>query len=65
MNYDTDLFDEETIAELIAHLRALLEAVAAHPERRLLAIQLQPEGDPKLDAAPRADAAHLEDQFAF
>nr|QEO74353.1 condensation domain-containing protein [uncultured bacterium] len=65
VNYSTDLFDAETIEELISRLRVLLETIAAHPERRLLAIHSQPEGDARLSTTPQHDTAQSEDQFAF
>ncbi len=33
INYDTDLFDQETIGRLAAHFRALIEAAVAEPDR--------------------------------
>ncbi|HEX7241973.1 MAG TPA: amino acid adenylation domain-containing protein, partial [Longimicrobiaceae bacterium] len=38
--YRTDLFDAETIERMVEHFQALLEAVAADPERRVAEIDL-------------------------
>jgi len=38
--YGTDLFDESTVARMAAHLRSLLEAMVASPERRISELPL-------------------------
>ncbi len=40
LEYSTDLFDRGTIVQMICHLRALLDAVAADPDRPLAEIEL-------------------------
>ncbi|NVJ15426.1 non-ribosomal peptide synthase/polyketide synthase, partial [Myxococcus sp. AM010] len=39
-NYNTDLFEAETVRRLLQHLRALLETAIAGPEKRLLDLPL-------------------------
>ncbi|MCG6136134.1 MAG: amino acid adenylation domain-containing protein [Nostoc sp. LLA-1] len=36
LEYNTDLFDAETVSRIIAHLRTLLEGIVANPQARLL-----------------------------
>jgi acyl carrier protein len=43
--YSTDLFDEETIARMIARFQTLLESVAADPEQRLASLRLLSEDE--------------------
>ncbi|MBZ4421922.1 non-ribosomal peptide synthetase, partial [Myxococcus sp. RHSTA-1-4] len=43
--YRTDLFDEATVARLVAHFQTLLEGIVAHPERRLSALPLMDEAE--------------------
>jgi len=38
--YNTDLFDHTTIERMVAHYRALLEGIVAHPDRRLSELPL-------------------------
>ncbi|HEX2090827.1 MAG TPA: amino acid adenylation domain-containing protein [Longimicrobiaceae bacterium] len=38
--YSTELFDRATVARIAGHFRVLLEGIAAHPERRLSALDL-------------------------
>ena len=45
LEYATDLFDRATVERMAAHLEVLLEAVAAHPERRLSALPLVTRGE--------------------
>ena len=40
VTYNPDLFDEETIARMVGHWQRLLEAVVAHPTRRLSELPL-------------------------
>lgn len=40
LNYNTDLLDAETAAALVAHLRVLLEAAVAEPDRRITDLPL-------------------------
>lgn len=40
VEYDTDLFDEETIARSIGHFKQLLESITAYPERRISELPL-------------------------
>jgi amino acid adenylation domain-containing protein len=43
--YNTDLFDAETIQRMIGHYRVLLEAAVASPERKASQLQLLSEGE--------------------
>jgi non-ribosomal peptide synthetase component F len=67
MEYDTALFDAETIAVMIGHLEALLREVVKNPDIRLLEIPLQgeTEGVLKHAAADLKEVADREAQFTF
>jgi amino acid adenylation domain-containing protein len=43
--YNTDLFDGTTVQRMVRHYAALLEQVAAHPERRLSALEMLPDAE--------------------
>ena len=43
LEYNTDLFQESTIARMVEHLRNLMEAIIAHPERRVSEFELLAE----------------------
>ncbi len=43
--YATDLFDPPTVRRLLSRLESLAAAVAAHPDRRLAALELLPAGE--------------------
>ncbi|WP_164003091.1 AMP-binding protein, partial [Pyxidicoccus caerfyrddinensis] len=43
--YSTDLFDERTVARLLAHFHTLLQGVAARPEARLSELPLMDEAE--------------------
>ncbi|QSQ25383.1 amino acid adenylation domain-containing protein [Pyxidicoccus parkwayensis] len=43
--YNTDLFDRETVARMAAHYARLLEGVLAHPERKLALLPLLTEAE--------------------
>ncbi|MCT9935260.1 amino acid adenylation domain-containing protein, partial [Planotetraspora sp. A-T 1434] len=45
VEYSTDLFDARTVARMAEHLRVLLEAVAADPDRRLAELPLSGEAE--------------------
>ncbi|NVJ24881.1 amino acid adenylation domain-containing protein [Myxococcus sp. AM011] len=45
IEYNTDLFDADTITRLSGHLLRLLEQLAAHPERRLSELSLLSEAE--------------------
>jgi amino acid adenylation domain-containing protein/non-ribosomal peptide synthase protein (TIGR01720 family) len=45
VEYNTDLFDAETIGRMIGHYRRLLEAVVADPDQPLSAIDILTEGE--------------------
>jgi non-ribosomal peptide synthetase component F len=65
--YDTDLFDADTIAEMLKDFRSLLKQVTADPERRILDITLgaeefEPSAQDTLGLQVCDDA---EDQFTF
>src|SRR5262249_32676460 len=44
-DYCTDLFEATTIARLLTHYQAVLEAVVADPDRRLSSLSLAEAGD--------------------
>ncbi|HEY0174085.1 MAG TPA: amino acid adenylation domain-containing protein [Pyrinomonadaceae bacterium] len=48
IQYSTELFEEETVAQLLSGYRELLEVVAADPEKRLseLGVSARPSDDP-------------------
>lgn len=48
LNYNTDLFDDETIARFIGHLQNILQTVAAQPECKVDEIPLMPPAEMKL-----------------
>jgi hypothetical protein len=63
VNYNTDLYDAETITQMMEHFVTILEQVTAHPEIRLLDISLVQPGRP---AAKTPDFPILEvGQFNF
>jgi hypothetical protein len=66
ITYNTDLFDADTVAEMIAHFELLLEAASGHPEWKLLDIPLVRQQDrlTTADANPQEDDS-TEVQFAF
>jgi amino acid adenylation domain-containing protein len=43
LEYNTDLFDEGTVARMAGHLQTLLEGIAADPERKVSALPLMGE----------------------
>ncbi|HVF90512.1 MAG TPA: amino acid adenylation domain-containing protein, partial [Blastocatellia bacterium] len=47
MEYDTDLFDSETIRRMLSHFRVLLERVMEDPDRRIAEVPLLTEGERK------------------
>ncbi len=65
LNYNTDLFDGETVTEMLERYALLLKAVVAHPEARLLDISLtRNENDSHPIAAPGLVETHeMEDRF--
>jgi non-ribosomal peptide synthetase component F len=40
MEYDEEMFDSDTISQMIRHLRVLLEEMVANPERRVSTIEI-------------------------
>ncbi|HKQ08246.1 MAG TPA: condensation domain-containing protein [Blastocatellia bacterium] len=65
--YDRNLFDEQTIAEMIESFIALLAAVSADPERRILDVSLRPLDGLECAAASASNdpAQAAEGQFLF
>jgi hypothetical protein len=65
LDYLTDLFDADTIAEMLARFTNLLRGIAANPEARLLDISL--DGEAAENQAGMAgvlpDTSEMEDQF--
>lgn len=47
--YNTDLFDAETIQPMLGHLHNLLEGIVAHPEARISDLPLLNEGEGLID----------------
>ncbi|WNG36166.1 amino acid adenylation domain-containing protein [Archangium violaceum] len=45
LQYNTDLFERDTVARAVEHLRVLLTAAVAHPETRLSELPLLSEGE--------------------
>ena len=43
LSYNSDLFDEATMARMLKHFHALLEEIAAHPDARLSELSLVPK----------------------
>jgi non-ribosomal peptide synthetase component F len=66
LQYNTDLFNCETIGGMLEHFRSLLEEVTARPESRLLNIPLVIDGQ-EGPVTPLASAreTYEVDQFAF
>ncbi|MDB5072251.1 MAG: Non-ribosomal peptide synthetase component [Candidatus Eremiobacteraeota bacterium] len=64
--YNTDLFDAATVYRMAEHLIALLDGIAADPDRRILEIPLAHGGEGS-DAEPAPELAEtfLDDKFAF
>jgi amino acid adenylation domain-containing protein len=46
--YDTDLFDEETITCMVGHFQTLLEAIVANPDESIAKLQLLTEAERRL-----------------
>jgi hypothetical protein len=63
--YATDLFERATVALMMAHFRAILEAVAADPERPVLEIPLSTDGGSARDGTPARAGADEPDEFDF
>jgi amino acid adenylation domain-containing protein len=61
LEYSTDLFDDETITQLLGHFEILLEAVALGPERRLSSIPLLTAADRELVNRANATSEPLDD----
>jgi amino acid adenylation domain-containing protein len=66
LEFNTDLFDVDTIGEMTRRLVVLLESVSANPDLRLLDIPLgQVETEELADSGTPAGAAEDEDCFTF
>jgi hypothetical protein len=65
LDYLTDLFDADTIAEMLARFTNLLRGIVANPEARLLDISLDGEtaGNQSGMAGVLPDTSEMEDQF--
>lgn len=70
VEYDTDLFDADTIDRLVAHLGVLLEGVARDPDATVASLPILPEEERHLvveawnaTAAPWSEGATLHDLF--
>ncbi len=60
LTYSTDLFDDDTISEMVDRFTSLLEGVIAHPDWRLLEIPLDKNDLPSLRANLEADLYEAE-----
>ena len=58
--YNTDLFERETITRMLGHWRTLLESIVQHPEQRLneLSLLTEPEREQILRSWNATDAAY-------
>jgi non-ribosomal peptide synthetase component F len=67
LDYCADLFDDETIAQLLKHFESLLAEVAARPDIKILDIPLLVDwlADDDDLVAPAADRYDAEAEFAF
>ncbi len=63
LTYSTDLFNDDTISEMVERFTRLLEGVTAHPDWRLLEIPLDKSTTPRLPLNLKAD--QYEDQFVL
>ena len=64
LNYNTDLFDAETAARMLAQLAALLEGALADPERRIAAYPLITEAERLACVTARAEMIRPAPGFA-
>ena len=48
IEYNTDLFDEETIQRMVGHYERLLEAIVADPQQRVSELQMPSEAERRL-----------------
>ena len=56
VEYNTDLYSESTVRQMLAHFRELLEAIASNPHRRLSEFPLSGDAQlPRRASAPPAD----------
>jgi non-ribosomal peptide synthetase component F/acyl carrier protein len=67
LEYKVDLFDDDTISEMIRRFRVLLENIIQNPDLRLLDIPLSVEEENPLSVAESVSGRRrfIEDQFAF
>ena len=66
VEYNTDIFEDETITGLIEHFETLLNGIAANPDCRLLDLSISKEGEKTM--AGRASVAHAalqNEEFTF
>ncbi len=64
LNYNSDLFEAETVAQMVQHFLKLLEEVAAAPDLQLFDVHLHEDERPVFDGAPvQADIS--EDEFVL
>jgi amino acid adenylation domain-containing protein len=67
LTYNSDIFEDATAAEMVEHFAALLEAIAADPDRKLFDIPLGAEEPAKAfgDETQWLDEELAEDQFVI
>jgi non-ribosomal peptide synthetase component F len=65
LEYKVDLFDDDTISEMIRRFRVLLESVIQNPDLRLLDIPLGVEEESLLPNFVPYGRSFVEDRFAF
>lgn len=66
LNYNSDLFEAETVAQMVQHLLKLLEQVALSPDLQLFDVQLHEEESAEFDSiAGEQAAAAGQDHFVL
>ena len=65
MEYNTDLFDDETIVEILNHYEALLREVVASPDRNILDIKLEKETERRAVTAKNPLQEYNQVEFVF
>ena len=61
LNYNSDLFEAETVAQMVKHFLKLLEEVVVNPDLQLFDVQLHEEESEDLETVPAA----IKDEFVL